>query len=185
LVTARSRRRAAAPVNFTWRTRARWSGDAGWHRFTMGCLVSAVVWFELGMAMAAGRLLVAGVDPAASTATILLGPLVLGWVGLTVLASATHLVPSIGPGDPAAHARQRIMLGRWATVRLVAADAGVTLLAVGLLPVGEDVASSLGAPLAGAGLLLVGMALSTTAALIAAAAATGLRSAKASGHLRA
>ncbi len=143
----------------TWRTRARWSGDAGWHRFAMGGLVSAIAWFELGMTMACGRLLAAGVDPAESTATILIGPLVLGWVGLTVLASATHLVPAIGPGDPAAHARQRVMLGRWATVRLVAADAGIALSAVGLLPVGGDLASSLGVPLAGAGLALAGLAL--------------------------
>jgi hypothetical protein len=65
-----------------WRTRARWSSDAGWHRFAMGGLVSGIAWFELGMAMACGRLVAAGVDPAESTATILIGPLVLGWVGI-------------------------------------------------------------------------------------------------------
>ena len=26
----------------TWRTRARWTGDAGWHRFAMGGLVGAM-----------------------------------------------------------------------------------------------------------------------------------------------
>jgi hypothetical protein len=102
-----------------------------------------------------------------------------------VLASATHLVPAIGPGDPAAHARQRVMLGRWATVRLVAADTGIALSAVGLLPLGADLASSLGVPLAGAGLALAGLALGASAALVVAALATGLRSARDSGHLRA
>jgi hypothetical protein len=168
-----------------WRSRARWSGDAGWHRFAMGGLISAIAWFEVGMAMAAGRLLIVGVDPAESTATILIGPLVLGWVGLTVLASATHLVPAVGPGDPAAHARQRVVLGSWATARLVAADIGIGLLAVGLLPVGGDQASSFAGWLVGVGLVLVGLTLIVTVGLMGTALATGLRSARDSGHLRA
>jgi hypothetical protein len=167
-----------------WRTRARWSGDAGWHRFAIGGLVSGIAWFELGMTMACGRLLAAGVDPAESTATILIGPLVLGWVGLTVLASATHLVPAIGPGDPAAHARQRVMLGRSATARLVAANAGIALLAVGLLPDSGDLVGDSQGAFVGAGLVLAGLALGASAALIAAALATGLRSARETGHLR-
>ena len=88
--------------------------------------------------------------PPRRSATLLLGPLVLGWVGLTVLASATHLVPAIGPGDPAAHARQRTTLGRWSTVRLVAANAGVGLLALGLLPLGSTYAAGPGPLLAAA-----------------------------------
>jgi hypothetical protein len=77
------------------------------------------------------------------------------------------------------------LLGRWATARLVAADAGIALSAVGLVPVGGDLESSLGVPLAGAGLALAGLALGASAALIAAALATGLRSARETGHLRA
>jgi hypothetical protein len=169
----------------TWRARARWSGDAGWHRFAMGGLVSAIAWFEVGMALASGRLLRAGVDPAASTATILIGPLVLGWVGLTVLASASHLVPAVGPGDPAAHAWQRVVLGRWATARLVAADAGIALLAASLLLADADLVARSAVPISALGLALVGLALGATVVLIALALAAGLRSARASGHLRA
>ena len=168
----------------TWRTRARWTSDAGWHRFAIGGLVSAMAWFEVGMLTACGRLLLVGADPAETTATILIGPLVLGWVGLAVLASATHLVPAIGPGDHAAHARQRRLLGRWATARLLAANAGVALLVVGLLPLGAAWASGAGGPMSGLGMVLAGSSLGATGALLVAALVTGLRSARASGHLR-
>ncbi len=36
----------------TWRTRATWTTDPGWHRFAMGGLVSSIAWFEMGMAVA-------------------------------------------------------------------------------------------------------------------------------------
>ena len=48
----------------TWQTKARWTTDPGWHRFAIGGLVSAIVWFEIGMAVAAGQVLVFGADPA-------------------------------------------------------------------------------------------------------------------------
>jgi hypothetical protein len=161
-----------------WRTRARWSGDAAWHRFAIGGLVSAIVWFELGTFLATGRLLLAGADPAAATATVLVGPLVLGWVGLAILASATHLVPAIGPGDPAAHAAQRVLLGRGATARLVSADLAIALLALGLWP---------GVPeqLAVVGTGLAAISLGVTVALLLGAIGIGIRSASATGQLRA
>ena len=68
------------------------------------------------------------------------------------MASWTHLLPSIGPGGPVDHARQRVILGRVATPRLVALNAGVLLLAVGW-PMGIAAASGVGAALAGAALL--------------------------------
>jgi nitrite reductase (NO-forming) len=151
----------------TWRTRARWTGDRGWHVFAMGGLVSAIAWFELGLAWAAGRVLVLGPDPAAFTTDVLIGPLVVGWVGLTILASATHLVPSVGPGHPIAHARQRQILGHRGAARLVAADLGIAALSAGL-PLRSD-------PLVLAGALLVAVALAATGALIAWAIAVGLR----------
>jgi len=94
-----------------------------------------------------------------------------------VLASATHLVPAIGPGDPAAHAAQRILLGRAATARLVAANAAIALLAVGLWP---------GSPawLAVVGLGLAAVSLGGTVILLVAAIARGLRNARSAGQLR-
>jgi hypothetical protein len=158
-----------------WRTRARWSGDASWHRFAIGGLVASIAWFEVGMAIATGRLLVAGADPAAATATVLVGPLLLGWVGLAVLASATHLVPAIGPGDPMAHAAQRILLGTAATGRLVLVNLGIACLAIGLWP---------GAPdwLAIAGLALSALSLGGTVGLLILAIARGLGNARSAGR---
>ena len=129
------------------------------------------------MLVANGRLIAAGADPAATSVTVALGPLVPGWVGMAVLASATHLVPAIGPGDPAAHAAQRVLLGRGATTRLLASNIAIALLAVGLGPGGASWLVAMGTG-------LTAIALGATAALLVAAIATGIRSARASGQLR-
>lgn len=150
-----------------WRTRARWTGDTGWHLFAMGGLVSAIGWFELGLAIAAGRVLLLGIDPAATRSDPLVTPLVAGWAGLALLASATHLVPSVGPGGPAVHAHQRELLGRGALARLLAANGGVAALALGVAA-GVD-------GLAAGGGLLVSLTVASTAALVAIAIADGMR----------
>jgi nitrite reductase (NO-forming) len=150
-----------------WRTRARWSGDRGWHRFAMGGLASAIAWFEMGTLLATSRLLVDGAEPAAVNVAVLVGPLVAGWMGLAVLASATHLVPSVGPGDPHEHGRQRVLLGRWGGTRLVLADAGVAGLTAGLVLTVDE--------LTAAALLVVVAALGLTAGLLLAAVVSGIR----------
>jgi hypothetical protein len=159
----------------TWRTKSSWTGDEGWHRFAMGGLVSSIAWFEVGALTATLRLVIAGADPAATSATAFLGPLVPGWVGLAILASATHLVPAVGPGDPGAHARQRRQLGQLGGTRLVLADVGIAGLALGIpldLPV-----------LVVLGLLLTGISLGGTVALLVVAVVRGLRSARLGGNL--
>lgn len=152
----------------TWRTRARWTTDPGWHRFAMGGLVSAIAWFELGMAVAAGRLLAFGARPEAWSLEAVGGPLIAGWMGLAVLASATHLVPAVGPGDPVAHERQRHVLGRAAALRLIVANGGVAALSLGA-------ALRVDLLLLG-GLVLLGLALGATATLLVAAIRIGLAS---------
>jgi len=122
----------AAYAARTWQTRARWTTDPDWHRFAIVGLVSAIAWFEIASAIAAGRVLVSGSGPTSWSLEAVAGPLLAGWVGLAVIASATHLVPAVGPGDPPAHARQRALLGRFATPRLVVTNVGVAVLAVGL-----------------------------------------------------
>ncbi len=52
-------------------------------------------------------------------------PLVAGWIGQVLVGAWTHLVPAIGPGDQARHAVQRRWLGRAATSRWLAWNAGV------------------------------------------------------------
>ncbi len=151
----------------TWQTRARWTTDPGWHRFAMGGLVSAIAWFEVGMLIAAGRVLAFGATPAAWSIDTIAGPFVAGWIGLTVVAAATHLVPAIGPGDPPAHARQRQLLGRVGVLRLAVWNLGTASLSLGLLahvPTAVEV-----------GVALIGVGLLATAALLGAAVVLGLR----------
>lgn len=149
-----------------WRTRARWSTDAAWHHFAMGSLISAIGWFEVGVLLAAGRVLAAGADPAGAATDWLIGPLVIGWMGLAVIGSATHLVPAIGPGDAQAHARQRRSLGQGAWLRLLAMDLGVAAVTIGL-PLDLDW-------LAAAGMVLVAVALGSTALLVGAGVIVGV-----------
>ena len=156
---------AANPVA-TWSTRARWTTDPAWHRFAIGSLVAAMAWFEVGMAIAVGRIVALGASPAAWSVEAVTGPLVAGWMGLAVLGSATHLLPAVGPGDPAAHRRQRALLGRLATARLILANGGVAGLAVGL-PLHL-------APVATGGAILLALGLGSTALLMAGAIRLGL-----------
>ena len=154
------RRRSRSTPARTWPTRARWTTDPGWHRFAMGSLIASLAWFEAGMAIAVGRVLVAGSGAGAWAVEAVGGPLVAGWVGLAILGSASHLLPAVGPGDPAAHARQRRLLGRFAGTRLLVANAGVAGIAIGW-PLHLEVVAAVGAALLALGLgstavLLVG-----------------------------
>jgi hypothetical protein len=77
------------------------------------------------------------------------------------MGSWSHLIPSIGPGKPVAHARQRRILGRAATIRLVALNAGVGLASVGVLVASTSlIGIGIGLTLAGgaAGLVTFGQA---------------------------
>ena len=150
-----------------WRHRAAWTTDPEWHRFVIGGLSSAVAWYVVGVAIASGRVLAAGADPLGWRIDLVAVPLVAGWVGLAVVASASHLLPSVGPGDPAAHARQRTDLGRAGTVRLVALDAGLLLWFGGVLTGAE--------PVLRVGAVLAAAAFVGTLALLARAILLGAR----------
>ena len=150
----------------TWQTRAHWTTDPDWHRFAIGGLVSAIAWFEVGIAIAAGRVLNFGANPAAWSVDTVTGPLIVGWIGLAIVASATHLIPAIGSGNPDTHARQRHLLGRAAILRLAIADVGIAVLSVGL-PFGFG-------PLTQAGIILVMIGLGATVVLLGAAVQIGL-----------
>jgi hypothetical protein len=149
-----------------WRTRGRWTTDPGWHLAATGGLVSAILWFEVGMAVAAGRVLALGAAPDGWSIGAVAGPLVAGWMGLALVGSATHLLPAIGPGDPIAHAAQRALLGRAAVSRLAAGNAGVAALTAGLW-------TGL-APVATAGAIVTAGALGWSVALLVAAVRIGL-----------
>lgn len=150
-----------------WSIRGRWTTDLNWHRFSIVGLISAMTWFEVGIGIIAGRVLAFGAAPTAWSLEAVVGPLVAGWVGLAVLASATHLVPAVGPGDRIAHGRQRELLGRVALARIGALDLGVAALSFGV-PIGAPM-------LIAAGVVLGGASLIATAALLVGAVSLGVR----------
>lgn len=153
-----------------WRSRGRWTTDHAWHRFAIWGLVSATGWLLVGLAIAGARAVVFGANPAGWSMGDIVAPLVGGWVTFALLASATHLLPAVGPGDLAAHARQRQVLGRLALPRLIALDLGVAFLTVGQLAGWT--------PALVAGLALLGVGVAATAALLASAVRTGIQSAR-------
>jgi len=156
----------AANARTLWRVRARWTTDPGWHRMTIWSLTLAHGWFILGIATLGGRIVAMGADPAGWSIDPLLGPLAVGWVLQVLLGSATHLVPAVGPGDQAAHARQRAILGRLATSRLVAFQVGAGLLSLGLVA---------GLPaLTGGGVAVLSGVILVTIGLLATAVAAGV-----------
>jgi nitrite reductase (NO-forming) len=114
------------------RERGRWTTDPAWHRLTSWSLLAAPVWLLVAVAVAAGRVLWLGADPAAWSLDAIAAPLAIGWLGQVLIGSWSHLLPAIGPGDIATHARQRVILGRAATPRLTALNAGVVAIVVGI-----------------------------------------------------
>jgi hypothetical protein len=111
--------------------------------------------------------LLVGADPSAWSLDLVGAPLVAGWIGLSLLASVTHLIPAVGPGDHAAHARQRQRLGWGATPRLALLNLGVAALALGALVPGPE--------LRVIGVGLVAVAVAWTGLLILAAVGLGMR----------
>jgi nitrite reductase (NO-forming) len=131
------------------RDRGRWTTDPEWHRFTSWSLTVAPWWFLLASGIAAGRVLSYGASPASWSIELLAAPLALGWLVQVLLGSWTHLVPAIGPGDRAQHARDRVVLGRWAAPRVVALNAGTGAITLGVAT-GTGLAFAAGAALSGA-----------------------------------
>ena len=159
-----------------WRSRARWTTELSWHRFAIGGLWSAIVWFDLAVLVAAGRAIGYGAAPHGWATNLVAAPFVAGWVAMALVASATHLLPAVGPGGPAEHARQRRLLGTLAVPRLAALDVGVALLTVGAV-VGAD-----GILRVGGGLVVVGLA--SSIALLVGAVGIGLRTGTAPARAR-
>jgi nitrite reductase (NO-forming) len=140
------------------RDRGRWTTDPAWHRLTGWSLLAAPGWFFVAVMIAAGRVLWLGAAPAAWSMDLVAPPLVLGWLAQTLVGSWTHLVPAIGPGDQAAHAIQRRMLGRAATARWTTLNAGVAATVLGI---------ALGAPpLAVAGVIFAVLSVAVAVGLL-------------------
>lgn len=157
----------AVPVHALAIGRGRWTTDPGWHRMTAWSLRAASFWFAAAMLVAAGRSLWFGADPQGWSLATIAAPLAIGWVLQVVVGAITHLLPAIGPGDPASHRLQRRRLGTLATARVLSLNAGVAAMWAGHL------ASSPVLVLAGA--LAVATAILGSIALAGAALATTKR----------
>jgi nitrite reductase (NO-forming) len=114
------------------RRRGRWTTDHSWHRMSTWSIGAATAWFAVGVGIAGLRVIALGPVPAAWDSALVAAPLVVGWVVQVLIGAWTHLVPAIGPGGASGHAARRAILGRWAAVRVIALDAGVACLTVGL-----------------------------------------------------
>lgn len=132
--------------------RGAWTTDPAWHRLTSWSMLAAPAWLLVAVAIAAGRVLWLGAVPGAWSLSGLAAPLIVGWVAQVLIGAWSHLLPAIGPGDLAAHARQRTLLARAAAPRLVALNVGV-LLVVLSEPLGWRAANLFGILLVAAAIL--------------------------------
>ena len=142
--------------------RGRWTTDPDWHRFTLVSLQCAVGWLLVGTVLATAKAWAGGATARGWDLAWLLAPIALGCAAQALVGSWTHLLPSIGPGTPVVHAAQRRVLGSLALPRLVAYQAGIGLLTVGIPAEAQ--------PLIGLGLVAAGGCLALAVALLVAAA---------------
>jgi hypothetical protein len=149
----------------------RWTTDPGWHRLTSRSLLAGQLWLATGLLMAAARVLGDGAAPAGWALAPLIGPLLVGGIVQILLGAMAHLLPAIGPGDQVRHAAQRSLIGRAATARLAALNAGALLVTAGSWPTAAGIVGSAAGPLLKLGLGLAGAGIGASLALVAVAAA--------------
>jgi nitrite reductase (NO-forming) len=101
-------------------SRGRWTTDLEWHEFTGASLVASTTWFAVGVAAAASAVILHGATAAAWSLTAIAVPFVVGAVLQALVASATHLVPTLRGATTATRER----LGRAARPRIVAWQIG-------------------------------------------------------------
>lgn len=121
-----------AYVGGAWRVRGRWTGDLAWRRVAIGSLGAGVAWFAFAAGVAAGRVLLEGATPEAWSFEVVGAPLAAGWMAQSIVGAWTHLLPAVLGGSPRRHARQRRILGLAGAPRIVALNAGVAILTIGL-----------------------------------------------------
>jgi hypothetical protein len=142
----------------TWLRRGPYTSEHDWRRVAVWHLGLGAAWFWLALVAA-----LVGLGTGSRLAGWELGtlavPMVGGWMLQELVGSWTHLAPSVTPGDAARHASQRRVLAAGGRLRLVAWNAGVAALWLGVL------AAWPGASLLGA-ILLAGAALLSVALLV-------------------
>lgn len=129
----------AAYVLDVWRRRGTWTTDPGWHRLAQLHPTAGVAWYLLAVGAALLGLLRDGAAPAGWGLGAMMMPLVAGWTLQVLVGAWTHLLPAVAVSDPARRAAMRTVLGRAASLRLIAWNGGVLVgwigLGIDLLPV--------------------------------------------------
>ena len=115
----------------SWRRRGPYTSEQDWRSVAVGHLLSGPFWFGAAVIVAFADLAM-GRSVAGWSIGILALPLVAGWMLQELVGSWTHLVPSVTPGDPAVHARQRRHLAVAPRLRLVIWNVAVGLAWAGL-----------------------------------------------------
>jgi hypothetical protein len=131
------------------RRRGPYTSEHDWRSVAVGHLVAGPFWFSAAVAVALGTLVAGGPIAGWSLGPLAL-PLVAGWMLQELVGSWTHLVPSVTPGDPTIHARQRRILAVASRTRLVAWNVGLGTLWAGLVLDETALSVGGGALLAGA-----------------------------------
>jgi len=150
----------------SWRSRGHWTTDEGWHRVAITSLSAGLTWFGLGVGLAVGRIEALGSRPDSWSLTALIAPLGVGFVIQVLIGAWTQLLPSIGPGDFAVHARSRAILGRFGSLRFGLLNGGAAVVLAGsLVELPEAVP---------AGLALAGLSVMISLALVGGALRIGL-----------
>ena len=140
------------------RRRGPFTSEHDWRRVAAWHLGAGPAWFAAAIAAALVGMVGGGRVAGWSIGPLAI-PMIAGWLCQELVGSWTHLVPSITPGTPDDHARQRRVLAVASRARLTAINAGVGLAWAG---------ASLGTgPLAVAGGLLIGASVVASAALLA------------------
>ena len=134
-----------------YRRRAPFSTEHDWRAMSIGHLLAGPAWFAAAILVAMIEI-VLGRALAGWSIRLLAIPMVAGWMLQELVGSWTHLVPSVTPGDPGIHARQRRFLAVAARPRVAAwnlvVGAAWAGLALGIAPLA----------IAGFGLLAVSVA---------------------------
>jgi nitrite reductase (NO-forming) len=115
-----------------WSRRGKWANDLPWHQLTARHGMAGMAWLVVTLATLLVGLLRDGVAIPGWGVGAAAVPLIAGWVIQELVGAWGHLLPAVGPGTMAVKARQRHLLSRFGTTRVVAWNLGLLLLWPGL-----------------------------------------------------
>jgi hypothetical protein len=115
-----------------WSRRGRWANDLAWHELAARHGLAGMAWFVVTVATLLVGLVRDGVAIPGWGVGAAAVPLIAGWAIQELVGAWGHLLPAVGPGSMAVKARQRFLLSRFSTARVVGWNVGLLLLWPGL-----------------------------------------------------